>query len=443
MTSPTLPFERRRHRYMDAIGAGSAAIFPAAPESVRSNDVEYRYRQSNDIYYLTGFREPGAVCLLLPGHPKDEFVLFVRPRDPERETWTGRRAGVEGAMAQYGASVAYPIDEIDQTIPAYLAECERVYYSFGRDEAFNQRVMGWMRGAQQARPRTGAGPTAILDAREALHEMRLHKEPEEIECLRQAIAITADAHVSAMRSARAGMREYEVEALVEYTFRRGGGAGPAYPSIVAAGSNATILHYTTNDCVMGAGDLLLLDAGAEFDGYCADVTRTFPIGPRFEARQRALYEIVLDAQLAAIDMIRPGVKFDEVHQRAVEVLCQGLLELKLLSGELAEIREKELYKPFYMHRTSHWLGLDVHDVGAYKKGADSRVLEPGMVLTVEPGIYVGDMVDDVAADWRGLGVRIEDDVLVTTDGHEVLSAAVPKAVDVLESLREDVERGSA
>jgi Xaa-Pro aminopeptidase len=239
------------------------------------------------------------------------------------------------------------------------------------------------------------------------------------------------------------MREYEVEALVEYTFRRGGGAGPAYPSIVAAGSNATILHYTTNDCVMGAGDLLLLDAGAEFDGYCADVTRTFPIGPRFEARQRALYEIVLDAQLAAIDMIRPGVKFDEVHQRAVEVLCQGLLELKLLSGELAEIREKELYKPFYMHRTSHWLGLDVHDVGAYKKGADSRVLEPGMVLTVEPGIYVGDMVDDVAADWRGLGVRIEDDVLVTTDGHEVLSAAVPKAVDVLESLREDVERGSA
>jgi Xaa-Pro aminopeptidase len=239
------------------------------------------------------------------------------------------------------------------------------------------------------------------------------------------------------------MWEYEIEALVEYTFRRSGGTGPAYPSIVAAGSNATILHYTTNDCVMGAGDLLLLDAGAEFEGYCADVTRTFPIGPRFEARQRALYEIVLDAQLAAIDMIKPGVRFDEVHQRAVDVLCQGLVELKLLSGDLGEIRDKELYKPFFMHRTSHWLGMDVHDVGSYKRGGESRCLEPGMVLTVEPGIYVGEMVEEVAADWKGLGVRIEDDVLVTTDGHEVLSAAVPKAVDVLESLRDDVERGSA
>jgi Xaa-Pro aminopeptidase len=239
------------------------------------------------------------------------------------------------------------------------------------------------------------------------------------------------------------MAEYEIEALIEYTFRRSGAAGPAYPSIVAAGANATILHYTTNDSVMRAADLLLVDAGAELDGYCADVTRTYPVGPRFEPRQRAFYEIVLDAQLAAVDRIRPGVTVEEVHERAVEVLCQGLIDLELIPGPLGEAREKELYKPFFMHRTSHWLGLDVHDVGSYKRCGESRRLEAGMVLTVEPGLYVGEHLEDVASDWRGLGVRIEDDVLVTTEGHEVLSAAVPKQVEAIEALRADAEPGSA
>ena len=443
MAGPDDVFERRRRRFMDTIGDGAAAIFPAAPESIRSNDVEYRYRQHSDVLYLTGFREPGSVCLLLPGHPKDEFVLFVRPRQLEREIWTGRRAGVDGAIERYGASIAYPIEELDAKMPEYLAERDRVYFAIEQDESFTRRVMGWVRGLQTTRPRTGKGPTALLDARQVVHEMRLHKDPQEIESLRRAIAISAEAHISAMRTARPGMSEYEIEALIEYVFRRRGAGGPAYPSIVAAGANATVLHYTTNDMVMRAGDVLLVDAGAEYEGYCADVTRSFPIGQRFDARQRALYEVVLGAQLAAIEAIQPGARVEDPHQRALEVLCQGLVELKLVAGRVPEVLEKELYKPFFMHRTSHWLGLDVHDVGLYKVNGEPRLLEPGMVLTVEPGLYVGDHVENVDSAWQGIGVRIEDDVLVTTDGHDVLSAAIPKAVDVIESLRDEAAAGSA
>ena len=427
-------YAARRRRLMDAIGPDAAAIVAAAPVAVRSHDVEYPYRQDNDLLYLTGFPEPQAVCVLTPGHP-EEFVLFVRPRDLERETWTGRRAGVEGAMTAYGARAAYSIDQLDEKIGAYVADRERLFYTLGRDAGFNQRVLGWVQQWRHLRPRSGKGPTAILDAAELIHEMRLLKTPEEVASLRQAVAIAAEAHCAAMRRVRPGMHEYEVEALLDYTFRRRGSSGPAYPSIVAAGANATILHYTTNDQCMRDDELVLIDAGAEYADYCADITRTFPVGPRFGAAQRAVYDVVLAAQCAAIEAVRPGVPCDAPHQRALAALVDGLLELGLLTGGRDEILAKELFRPFYMHRTSHWLGMDVHDVGKYRVNDQPRVLEAGMVLTIEPGLYVGAARDDVPACYRGIGVRIEDDVLVTADGHEVLSAAVPKEPADIEALR--------
>jgi len=420
---------------MDAIGPNAVAVFPAAPERTRSNDVEYRYRQQSDFYYLTGFPEPGAVCVLQPGHPTDEYVLFVRPRDREKETWTGRRAGVEGAVTDYGASLAFAVEELDQRLGKMIAERDQFYCALDRDEAFTRRAMSWLEHAQLTRPRTGRGPTGLLDAGAPVHEMRLHKSPEELDRMRRAVAISAEAHVAAMRGVQPGCWEYEIEALIDYTFRRNGAAGPAYPSIVAAGANATILHYTTNDRRMEADDLLLIDAGAEYDFYCADVTRTFPVGARFSGRRKAVYEVVLAAQLAAIDAVRPGARFDEPHQRAVSTLVDGLLRLGVLQGSADEVREKELYKPLYMHRTSHWLGMDVHDVGLYKQGDAARTLQPGMVLTVEPGLYFGAHLEEIDPAWHGIGVRIEDDVLVTPEGHEVLTAAVPKRVDEIEILR--------
>lgn len=422
---------------MDAIGPEAVAVFPAAPEAVRSHDVEYRYRQQSDFLYLTGFSEPGAVCVLLPGHPKNEYVLFVRPRDVERETWTGRRAGVEGAVLEWAADAAYPIDELDDRVRELLADKSRWYYAIDRDTAFNHRVFGWWQQAQAGRPRTGAGPSGLLDPREILHEMRLRKAPEEVECLRRAIAITAQAHAAVIAAARPGQYEYEMEALFDYTCRRAGASGPAYPTIVAGGANATILHYTGNASVLEQGAMLLMDAGAEFEWYAADVTRTWPVGDRFAPRQRALYEVVLRAQEAAIAAVRPGARVDDAHGAAVTVIVDGLLDLGLLRGTAAEIVEREQYKPFFMHRTSHWLGMDVHDVGHYKRAGTSRELEPGMVLTVEPGLYVADHLEGVADDWRGLAVRIEDDVLVTPTGGEVLSASIPKQIHELEALRED------
>lgn len=429
-------FRQRRQKVLAALGPSAAAIFPAAPESIRSNDVEYRYRQHSDFHYLTGFAEPGSVCLLRPGH-EEEFVLFVRPRDQERETWTGRRTGVEGAVSEHGASAAYPIDQLDAKMPGFLAERNELYYAVERDAVFTDRVLHWLQQAQVNRARSGIGPSGLLDPRPIVHEMRMFKSDSELACMRQAVAISASAHAAAMRSARAGQYEYEIEALIEYEFRRGGASGPAYPSIVAAGGNATVLHYIQNDRALRAGELLLIDAGAEYECYCADVTRTFPVSARFEGRGRALYEIVLAAQLAAIAMIRPGVRFDDVHQAALHVLVDGLLRLGLLSGDAATILEKEEFKPFFMHRTSHWLGIDVHDVGLYKIDGQSRPLEPGMVLTVEPGLYIGAHLASVPAEWHGVGIRIEDDVLVTAAGHDVLTAAIPKRIDDIEAIRRE------
>jgi Xaa-Pro aminopeptidase len=428
-------YSRRRRAVLDRLGPRAAAIVPSAPVSTRSNDVEYPYRPDNDFLYLTGFREPEAVCLLVPGHPKGEFVLFVRPRDRERETWTGRRSGVEGAVAEYGADQAYGVQELDKVVGEYVADREHLYYCFGRDAELNERVTRWLQQWRQGRPRTGKGPIGLLDPGAILHEMRLIKTDEELGEMRRAAAIARSAHQAAIEAVRPGMFEYEIEAVLDYTFRRHGASGPAYPSIVAAGTNATILHYTENDQRIGADDLLLIDAGAEYRGYCSDVTRTFPAGPRFSPAQRRIYEIVLRAQLAAIDVVRPGVAVNAPHQRAVEVLVDGLLEIGLLQGDAADIIANEKYRPYYMHRTSHWLGMDVHDVGSYKAGDDFRTLEPGMVLTVEPGLYIAADGEDAEPRFRGIGVRIEDDVLVTAAGHEVLSAGIPKAVDEIEAIR--------
>lgn len=441
MTFSAEVYAGRRRALMDRLGPNAAAIFVAAPTSVRSNDVDYLYRQDSDLLYLTGVGEPETVCLLLPGHPKEELVLFVRPRDPERETWTGRRTGVEGAVEVYGAQMAYTLDKLDEKIPEYAGERDYLYYRFGRDTVFNQRVVAWLRQWQQTRPRTGKGPMGVLDPGEVLHEMRLLKSEEEIACMRTAIAIAAEGHRAAMRTAHDGMREFEIEALLDFTFRKMGGSGPAYPSIVAAGANATVLHYITNDQHMREGDLLLVDAGAEYGGYCADITRTYPIGRQYTAPQRAIYDLVLQAQLAAIAVIRPGARIEDAHLRALDVLVDGLLTLGLLHDERQEILTKELYKPFSVHRTSHWLGMDVHDVGKYKVEGSSRVLEPGMVLTVEPGLYIAADRPEVDPQYLGIGVRIEDDVLVTRDGHEVLSVAVPKEPAEIEELRSQAVLG--
>jgi len=365
----------------------------------------------------------------------ERFVLFVRPRDPDREVWTGSRAGVEGALERYGADAAFPLDELEKVLPRFLEKAPHVYHTVLRDDPLAQRLLALIRRAQEARPRTGAGPTAIREPGEILHEMRLTKESAELAVMRAAIAIACEAHREAMRTARPGMYEYEIEALVDFTFRRRGATGPAYPSIVASGRNATVLHYTDNDRALAGDELLLLDAGAERDGYCADVTRTFPTGRRYEPAQRDLYDAVLAAQLAGIAAVRPGTTLEAVHKTAVRVLVEALIAHGLLSGSVDEAIEKDTYRRFYMHRTSHWLGRDVHDVGTYALDGAPRPLAPGMVLTVEPGLYLPADAEDVPAHFRGIGIRIEDDVLVTEDGCEVLSAAAPKQVAEVEALR--------
>jgi Xaa-Pro aminopeptidase len=426
-------YARRRRDFMARM-EGGVAIFRAAPAAVRSHDVEHRYRQDNDLLYLTGFPEPEATCILAPG-AEAPFTLFVRPRDREREVWTGPRAGVEGAQATYGADAAYLASELDERLPKLVEHAPAIYYAPGRDHDFNRRVLELFAWALDNRARSGAGPRGLLDPGTILHEMRLIKSPEEVAVMERAAAITAEAHRAAMTGARPGAFEYEIEALIDYTFRRRGAAGPAYPSIVASGPNATVLHHVDNDRRMEEGELLLVDAGAEWGGYCADVTRTYPVGRRFSERQRALYEVVLAAQEAAIAAVRPGAPVDAPHRRAIEVLADGLLALGLLAGARDAILEEGAYRTFFMHRTSHWLGMDVHDVGVYHVGEGPRPLEPGMVLTVEPGLYVAPDCESVDPAWRGIGIRIEDDVLVTPAGARVLSAAVPKAMAELEALR--------
>jgi len=434
MTHSPQTYAARRETFIKQMGEG-VAIFPAAPLSIRSHDTEYRYRQDNDLYYLTGFPEPEALCLLSPQHDTERFILFVRPRDKDREVWTGRRFGAERAKESFAADAAYTIDKLDEILPQHLATAEKVYYALGRNEPMNAKVLDLMNRGRMMRQRSGRGPVSLIDPGEILHELRLRKSVEELELMRQAVAASAAAHQAAVTLTRPGMYEYEIEALLEFHFRRLGATGPAYPSIVASGANATILHYFENNRQIQDGELLLIDAAAEYACYCSDVTRTFPVGACFSPVQRDVYSLVLTAQKQAIDMVRPGVHFSEVHQRATEILVDGLCAFGILSGQTKEIIEKGEHRRFFMHGTSHWLGMDVHDVGKYKIGEESRVLEPGMVLTVEPGVYIAEDAEGVEDRYRGIGVRIEDDVLVTADGHEVLTVAIPKEMGDIEALR--------
>ena len=425
-------YAERRAEALRRMGPGTM-ILRSNPEQTRSHDTEFPFRQDSDFAYLTGFLEPDAVAVLTSAHAEHRFVLFVRPRDLEKETWNGRRAGVEGALRDYGPDATFSIDELDAKLPGYLEGASTVYFTPGLDPGFNDRMEGWLAALRRTRARNGKGPVTRTEHGGVVHEMRLFKSAEETALLRAACALSAEAHNAALAAARPGMREYEVEALVNYVLRSRGARAPGYNSIVAGGENATILHYTENDMALRDGDLLLIDAGGEYAGYTADITRTFPVGRRFTRDQRAVYDLVLEAQLTAIAQVRPGVRFDDVHRAALLVLVQGLVRLGVLAGEPEELIAQKAFQPFYMHRTSHWLGLDVHDAGLYVDAAGkSRLLEPGMVLTVEPGLYFGDGILEYDPRWRGIGVRIEDDILITATGTENLTAGTPKTVEEIE-----------
>ena len=425
---------RRRAAYMEAIGPSAVALVHSPPERLRNGDAHYPFRQSSDLYYLTGFAEPEATLVLRPAADKERVVLFVRPRDREREIWDGRRAGVEGAVTVHGAEISSPAGELAERLPALLANVDDLYYSLGNDPEFDALVCRII-ADQRLRERRGQrAPRRVIDPREVLHEMRLHKSSEEIAIMRRAAAITAEAHRAAMKAAGDGVGEHELQALIDFTFRRRGGNGPGYQSIVGSGDNATILHYVDNDQAMRDGDLCLIDAGCEYRMYTADVTRTFPVSGRFSDPQRRCYELVLAAQKAAIEMSRPGATIDGIHERVVAMLTEGMVQLGLLAGPASDRIEDGAYKRFYMHRTSHWLGMDVHDVGNYGAGgAASRPLEPGMVITIEPGIYIASDGEDVPAEYRGIGIRIEDDILITADGYDNLTSDTPKEVGEVEA----------
>jgi Xaa-Pro aminopeptidase len=430
-------FARRRKRLMQMMDKDAVAILPAAPVALRNRDADYPYRQDSDFHYLTGFPEPEAVAVLIPKRKHGEYILFCRERDPLMETWHGRRAGLEGAMEHYGADDAFPITDMDDILPGLLEGRERLYYTMGVNSQFDARVTGWVNTLKE-KARAGVhAPGEFVALDHFLHDMRLYKSRSEISAMRKAAKISAQAHKRAMQVCRPGLMEYEMEAEFHYYFKRHH-CEHAYTPIVGGGENGCILHYTENDAELKDGDLLLIDAGAEYDLYAADITRTFPINGHFSEAQKALYEIVLQAQLAAIEQVKPGNHWNDPHEAAVKVLTRGLAKLGLLKGNLRTLIKEDAYRTFYMHRTGHWLGMDVHDVGDYKVGDAWRELEPGMVLTIEPGIYVapGTKVGKraVAKKWQGMGIRIEDDVLVTKDGCEVLTKDVPKSVADIESL---------
>ena len=426
-------FRKRRKKLMDMLGDDSIAILPAAPEKIRNRDVTYRYRQDSDFYYLTEFAEPEAVIALIPGRSQGEFVLFCRERNPEQEVWHGARAGLEGACDDYGADDAYPITDLDDILPGLLENRERIYYTMGNDTVFDQRVLGWV---NQVRGKARSGihaPEQFVSLNNILHDMRLYKSRHEISMLRKAAAISANAHVRAMQSCRPGKTEYQIEAELLHEFMRQGARSVAYPSIVGSGANSCVLHYIDNTRELMDGDILLIDAGAEYECYASDVTRTFPVNGQFSGQQRAVYEVVLAAQLAAIDAVRPGNHWAQPHDAAVEVLTEGLVALGILKGKPKTLVKEKAYSRYFMHKTGHWLGMDVHDVGDYKVGDEWRLLEPGMVMTVEPGLYFPAQ-KGLARKWWNTGVRIEDDVLVTQAGHEVLSSGAPKRITEIEAL---------
>ncbi len=427
-------YSQRRQQLMSQMEANSIAIVPTAVETVRNRDVEHPFRQDSDFYYLSGFAEANACLVLIPGREQGEYIVFCNPKDPALEIWTGRRAGPEGVAKEFYADEAYPIEAIDSVLPELIEGKARVYSVMGANSQFDTQLNHWLNQVK-AMVRKGAQvPHEFSALDHLLHEMRLIKSPAEIEIMQKAADISAAAHCRAMQVAKPGCFEYQLEAEILHEFTREGSRWPAYPSIVGGGDNACILHYTNNDMPIADGGLILIDAGCELDYYAADITRTFPVSGKFGPEQKALYELVLKAQLAAIEQVKPGNSWNAGHEAAVKVLVTGLVELGLLSGDIEQLIKDESYKVFYMHRTGHWLGMDVHDVGEYRVDKEWRPLEVGMALTVEPGLYIAPDCEDVDERWRGIGIRIEDDVVVTEGGCHILSHKVPKTVAKIEAL---------
>ncbi|MDH5547652.1 MAG: Xaa-Pro aminopeptidase [Gammaproteobacteria bacterium] len=426
-------FKRRRKELMRRIGKQSIAIVAAAPEKIRNRDADYAYRPDSDFYYLTGFAEPEAIAVFVPGRKEGQFIIFCREKNPEMETWTGRRVGVKAAPKTLEADEAWPIDKADELIPQLLQDRHQVFVSFGNDQDFDTRMIKWINGVRRLSRSGVHAPQHLISLESVLHEMRLIKSPAESKVMHKAARISAEAHCRAMQTCKPNLFEYEVEAELLHVFRKHG-CETAYNSIVGGGDNACILHYVENSDALHDGDLLLIDAGAELNFYASDITRTFPVNGRFSPEQRQLYQLVLDANYAAIKEVRPGNHWNKPHETAVRVLTKGLVKLKLLKGKIETLIEKQAYRKFYMHRTGHWLGMDVHDVGEYRINGKWRKLEPGMVLTVEPGLYIAHGTKGVHKKWWGIGIRIEDDVLVTKKGNQVLTEDVPKEVDEIEAL---------
>jgi Xaa-Pro aminopeptidase len=425
-------FAARRDAYMQQLGPAAVTVVRSLPERLRNGDAYHVFRQHSDLVYLTGFLEPDTTLVLRPGAEKERVVMFVRPRDAELEIWDGRRAGIEGAKEHYGADAAYPSAELPARLWELIANHDELHYSLGLDGEMDLLVGAAIARLRKLEKKGKRPPRVVVDPRVGLHELRLHKRPEELAVLRKAVAITCDAHVAAMGLGRPGVFEHEIEALINYTFRKRGGVGPGYNTIVGAGANATILHYTQNRCAIAGGDLVLVDAGCEYDHYTADITRTWPASGRFTAPQRRVYEAVLATQKSAIAMARPGVTIDDIHNHCVKQLTDAMIQLGLLAGTVDDRIADQSFRKYYMHGTSHWLGLDVHDVGAYTRDGKARPLEPGMVITIEPGLYIAASAADAPADLRGIGIRIEDDILITPTGHEVLTAACPKEIEDIE-----------
>jgi Xaa-Pro aminopeptidase len=427
-------FARRRKNLMAQMEPNSIAIIPSAREQVRSRDTEYPFRQDSDFYYLSGFAEPDAVLVLLPGRRQGQFIIFCRERDPAMELWNGYRAGPEGVCQRHGADDAFPISDIDDILPGLIEGRERVYYSMGRSAEFDRQIMDWVNSIRSKESSGAVPPGEFTDLDHMLHELRLFKSAAELRLMRKAGQITVRAHERAMRKCRPGMYEYQLEAELQHEFASRGARHAAYNSIVGSGENGCILHYVENSKKMRDGELVLIDAGCELEHYAADVTRTFPVNGRFTKEQRALYELVLEAQAAAIALIAPGNHWNQPHDASVRVITEGLVRLGLLKGRVDNLMKRQVYRRYYMHRVGHWLGMDVHDVGDYRVGGEWRLLEPGMVMTVEPGIYVAPDDTRVAKKWRGTGIRIEDNVVVTAEGCEVLTAGLSKSVEEIEAL---------
>lgn len=427
-------FKKRRKQLMHRIGKGNIALIGSASVRTRNRDVDYPFRQDSDFYYLTGFNEPDSLAVLIPGREQGEYILFCREFDEKKALWEGAHAGLEGATVHYEADDAFPIDDLNDILPGMLEGKTKVFYPMGRDPELDHSLLEWINNIRR-QSRTGlVAPGELISLEHILHEMRLFKSAYELKLMRRAAEVSAGAHIKAMQTCKPGLYEYQLEAELVYYFGQQGLRAVAYPSIVAGGKNACTLHYTENSGKLKSGDLLLIDAGAECDHYAADITRTFPVSGCFSEPQKRLYQLVLDAQLAAIEKIKPGAPWNLAHDTAVEVLTKGLVSLGLLKGRLKKLIKDEKYKQFYMHRTGHWLGMDVHDVGDYKINQEWRTLEAGMVLTVEPGLYIPADCKNVDGQWRGIGIRIEDDVLVTAQGHEVLTSAVPKNIADIEAL---------